>query len=492
MVSKLNFQNIEAVNTGKPFFTTGDVDLYVDNINGDDTNDGSSGSPLKTLVEAEARLPLAIDHRVVIHVLPYDASVPNVGSYEWPTFRERTMRDNIFVIGDDYQIYASGTVQAGSDSTKIVTSGGLTEDDYVVVGASIRITSGTCAGNVRTISQNTVTDIIPANPFSPWNPGPAAGDTYEIIRPVVRYSVPTSEMFATLARGTKEGLGASGTKVEPSLWIINATLVVDSGFLQISDHSVLLMGVVFEGHPSEGVHIATNAALLLGFESKARGGYYTTGVPTAAEVFPSLSPTITSWFGWGISMGLASLQPAAMITGLEGFIVTAGYIAIDPGWTTGAGSKIASSASIHGGRASGVYMGDRLGRLSLSTSFIYPRIPFLILATQAFPPVSIYFGGRMSLSQTKIVQPFVSEAISISGDAAWMKLYGVDVSSQGMGLVTKQGGVASFYASGTNVFSTALGDLSEDGGVTVRPISALTPGTCFRDMATMSSISRDP
>ena len=70
------------------------VTLNVDNINGLDTNDGSDGARLKSLVEAEDRIP-PVHGPVIINIYPYDAFTPNVGAYIWPTFRPRISRDQL-------------------------------------------------------------------------------------------------------------------------------------------------------------------------------------------------------------------------------------------------------------------------------------------------------------------------------------------------------------------------------------------------------------
>ena len=85
--------NIFDPNSGSsiPPFSTGPMDLYVNQATGDDANDGlSAATALATLTEAETRIPLFLvesTHRVIVHIAS--------GTYAPPICRPRILNANI-------------------------------------------------------------------------------------------------------------------------------------------------------------------------------------------------------------------------------------------------------------------------------------------------------------------------------------------------------------------------------------------------------------
>lgn len=172
--------------------TSGQIDLYVRDVDGDDANPGTSSLPLKTIVEARARIPYIIQHKVVIHV-----GVHAGAGYELPTFGPHLLRQDIGIIGDgagvgdgQTEIIASTAALAGTTQAYIETSG-LSTTEYSGYGelysATIEILSGAAIGERRTIAYNTADRIYPLIPF--YNTV-APGDLYRITVPAVQCLLP--------------------------------------------------------------------------------------------------------------------------------------------------------------------------------------------------------------------------------------------------------------------------------------------------------------
>ena len=483
MANVLNFGNVGLENVGGPFFTTANVDLYVDNINGDDANDGSVGNPLKTLVEAESRLPLVIDHRVIIHMLPYDVSVPNVGYYEWPVFRARVLNENIFVVSESIEVLATGTAQAGSDQYKLVTTGGLTVDEYVDSYASIYITSGLSVGDRRTISENTATDIVPANTFSD---AVAAGDTYEIVRPLVQFVVPEQNGESVLAYGTSQGKGGGFGKASPSLWLINVILEkagIDSN-IRIDNIQVNFFGTVLRNN-SGTIGINSFSSILSGYETLDYTlSPYAYRSFTLAAVLPSLCSTDTAVGGWGLSVKATSCGLNVGRSGFDGFFVLPAALTLIAWPITTISQKERSFVYLRGGRINRLVVGSQF---ALSEAAVHIKadtrlsIPFneFLIRDNTSEPLIYCLNADVVLYEVDMQNAGSGDAIHCNGITGRVNLYNCQGSAGGVGLRTSGGGVIQVH--GSSSFSGTVGDFSEDDGATLRAWATLVADSWFTD-----------
>jgi len=173
-------QIIPVTKTNAPIF------LKVDFDTGLDSNPVTLALPLKTMVEAEDRLPDIIDrgHHVTIDV------EGSVTQYVMPIFRHRLLYADIFVTSTDYTtqagVGATGTADAASTTEKLVFgAGGMTVDAFRNMW--VVFDTGPNAGDERSINENTAGDIIPSRPFTA---APDATSTYRVVRPAAVMTCP--------------------------------------------------------------------------------------------------------------------------------------------------------------------------------------------------------------------------------------------------------------------------------------------------------------
>lgn len=462
-------------------FTTTPINLYVDNINGNDANDGSIGSPLQSLVEAEARLPLVINHRVIIHVLPYDVSVPNVGAYVWPPFRERILREPIVVISENFETVTTGTAQAGTGQLILVTAGGLTDNEYVDTPSFLRITSGLAAGDIRTIQYNTVTDIEPDYPFSDVV---ASGDTYEILRPVVRYTISDVDERAVFGRGLQSSnMGGNG-----ALIVVNGIIDVDTIGFQIRDLPVIFYGITLNTFSvaTPYTYITSNASFRAGVERK--GHDYTVGNNQynfiMNNLFPALCPNPLSLSGWGLNVvgNYAAFQTVG--DGFDGFVVTKDRLNF---WNIegDVGDRLPCMAVIRGGscyRFTYYSSGSSVptGICSINTldgGSGTPYISFRAKCNESSTAAIHCQGGTLVLASVKAINEGNGPAVLAYRPYAVIVASRVDATSLGgAGMSAQKGGEIIVSTSGP--ITGATGDLWTEEGY--HAFSELTAGTFFR------------
>jgi len=198
--------------------TTGALNLYVRDADGDDTNDGLTAStPVKTMQAAIDKVPLTINHPVYVHIGEHSGA-----GYTWPKFAGRTYNDVLCLLGDGGGGPTDGltvtltteAAAAGTNAGMIVSStGGHTVNEFR--GHVVEILTGACAGYKRTIHSNTATDIIFVNDTDWQGLVPAQGDQFRIVRPAVKIQVVAgggqhvsgvSKAFTDDAGGTGGGL----------------------------------------------------------------------------------------------------------------------------------------------------------------------------------------------------------------------------------------------------------------------------------------------
>lgn len=157
---------------------------------GSDANAGTQASPKLTLSGAFAAINAIQDRTIVVHfgagAFAYSPAPPSV--IQRPGV-------HIILIGDEFAVQATGTVDAGSTSTVVKTTG-LVAGAHV--GHTIEFLSGAGIGTGATVSvrksitDNTTTDVRVAVQMRDPNNGnpfvPAAGDTYRIVRPAASFT----------------------------------------------------------------------------------------------------------------------------------------------------------------------------------------------------------------------------------------------------------------------------------------------------------------
>lgn len=283
--------------------TRSELHIYVDSANGDDGNAGTVDKPLKTLTEAESRIPDVIEHKTFVHLAS--------GSYDGVPFRQRLYRDSLFVIGDGAGrpgddgftvISSSLTVQGGSTTTSTVLPSGLGSD--TLLGKTMLVVSGATSGSRRTILKNDDTTI---NTFA-LGSALSSGDVVRIVEPAAEILWDSSQAVTgggnlsdfVLGYGP-EYLGSSTllNTTEPSLIFANVKLdEKDTTGLdrwQVRGRTIFY-GVEISAGGSTVIMVGNNNdALLLGFDTSDGNGTNAT-IPVEA----GLVDDVDYWAGWGM------------------------------------------------------------------------------------------------------------------------------------------------------------------------------------------------
>lgn len=163
--------------------------VYV-SATGSDANPGTQALPKLTLSGAYAALTALQDRSVVIHfgagVFAYSPAPPSL--LQRPGV-------HLILIGDEFTVQATGTVDVGSTASVIKTTG-LVAAAHVghtlefLTGAGIG--AGITASVRKSIADNTATDVRVAVQMRDPNSGnpfvPVAGDTFRIVRPATSFT----------------------------------------------------------------------------------------------------------------------------------------------------------------------------------------------------------------------------------------------------------------------------------------------------------------
>ena len=154
--------------------TAAAVSLYVDDSLGGDENDGSSGSPTKTIQGALDALPVAIAHAATINVRP--GSYPeNNAQLDFSRFDTLTTITIRAVNAAGEPMYDQGKATGGGSNYLDDSGGGWSVNQFQ--GAYIWIYQGTGAGQIRQIASNTSTRITVS---SAWTTPPDSTSYYTI------------------------------------------------------------------------------------------------------------------------------------------------------------------------------------------------------------------------------------------------------------------------------------------------------------------------
>lgn len=472
--------------------TLAPLTLYVDDATGNDANDGSSTYPLKTLIEARDRIPYRVLHPVRIFV----ADHTGVG-YEWPTFGPHAMKPhiNIYVHGgwrlwsgtewvEDPThtgktiVVASTAALAGSDND-VVKSSGLVANAYQ--GYSLEILDGDATGSVKTIRNNTTTDIIPCHILADTV---AEGDHYQIFRPSVKLTF--GECNGLLA----DAMGSSQYQELYDSWVLalpkssGCGLVLinfksannDDWKLRCNNSTVTMYG--FESTTTQ-TDFFGSGHIKLGYDSRDSGPYPC----NAASLYLDLSfPSIFSASGWGFAKVGGSYLFCYNLNAFEGCIVS----------TTVAFSYAGGTrASLFGGKVPRIVYNN--GYAAPSGVDTHPvlyctgrgGLDFLIDNSAASAAVWCA-SGDILLNRCTISSAGDGIVVECEGRAGGFYLTSGTIT--GVAVKTTKGGAFRYAVAPT--LTGVAGDLSEDNGLTIRPNASLTNGTSFVNLGDLSKISR--
>jgi len=456
-------------------FTTAEINLYVDDVTGNDANVGTSASPLKTITAARNKLPYFINHVCRIFVADHSG----VG-YTWPMFGPHALTKNIYVhggwmlwngsawiedpvhTGKDVVI-ASTVALAGSDSFHVVTMG-LTVDAYA--GATIEVLDGECAGDRRTIRDNTATTITPDEIFSAtFNPG----DHYRVFWPTVKIDTGTKRVLANSV-GTPKPWIIGAASLAIGLVLVNLRIVYSSIATEFrSDDSCIIFAGCYFDFDFYPV-VQGDTTYYSGFDGFSETTYFSTmscGLELSA-------PSSTSWVGWGCGFGYG-LQIQTPF-GFMGYIVTVGKLHVDFGLAILWGGRIKKteingSEQDSGGPPCGVRLSGYYNKFLIKSDNSYG---LLVLSAK----VNLY-GVEMKN---------VLNGIEATGTMALVRVADTSGNASNIGMITRDGAVIKAETPPT--LTGTAGDFSENGGTTKRLNATLTNGASFVDVSTLSKIYR--
>lgn len=154
--------------------------LWLDQVNGSDSNDGlSAGQALATIAAVEAKIPVVVSQPVIVNII-------EPGVYPMCYMRPRLMGAPIIYQADSdtnpnvFTMTSTNVAGVGTTASSIVGAFTPDTDD----DKFIEFTSGAAVGQRRSIRTITAGEIIPAVAF---NPAPVSGDSYRIFSCAVKW-----------------------------------------------------------------------------------------------------------------------------------------------------------------------------------------------------------------------------------------------------------------------------------------------------------------
>ena len=285
------------------------MDFYVRDDIGDDANPGTLLLPLKTITEAEQRIPDVVAHPVVIHL-----GVHPVGGWLIAGFRERSKRDHIVIIGDGAgtpgidgftEIVGSTAALVGSDFYNVVGVGfdAAPRGGFgAYSGYTIEILTGAAAGDRRTIRRNTTTNI---SPFARFSASISAGDLYRIVTPSIEVNGHQRKVITNGTGGlnrTSDNVNARDEIPYPAYVLCN--VYINNTYAEFTNNqdTILFLGVRTAGE----FWLIGCGSFLSGVETYWTGATFgkeagNEGVPLGKRIFAT--PLKSSWVGWGLTCG---------------------------------------------------------------------------------------------------------------------------------------------------------------------------------------------
>lgn len=465
-----------------------DVDMYVRAADGDDSNPGTSASPLETLVEAVARIPKIVRHAVRIHVGPHTGS-----GYAQPTIRNIDLDGgNIYFYGDGggggtdgfTEIVSSTAALAGSSDVLVATSGLSTTEfggfgEYY--GSTIEILTGDAAGDRRGIHHNTATGIIPNMHFSS---AIAEGDTYRIVKPAIVIYQPDSISAPVLVENVGTARGEDyRSEMACRVWFINFRFTSAGNDFRIVGNlsRVQLYGIYSEN----SYYIYGDNTYFSGLDR----------VPSTTP--PTISFLVTDWGlssesewrGWGLVCDSTSANKTTQLIGSPHFEGGCNVPAIAT-YSWGQGSLIMPWGSIWG-NGGGYAIRNYYGFISEFGG--YPFVP-LYIGSPTGSSGGVACEGSRSKVSFNCVFSVSGPAIKIQGTgnaivstrAGEIAIFVVnpsyfEIDVGGIGVLSKLRGIIVFTSNLPDITATG-GDFSENNGLITRAISELGSGDMFSDL----------
>lgn len=306
--------------------TTSRTDLYVSDINGNDSWDGSAANPLKTIGRATDVLAGVLGYVAVIHVGRHAGA-----GYAPPRIQSNILNANLWIVGDGAgqpgetgftSIRASVAAAAGSTANQIVvTGGGMVVDAYR--GQTVRVTTGAAAGDYRTIRNNDANNLYPVRPFSA---AVAAGDLYEVVEPDVIWNFDTPFLGQDpILVGNMNGGRGNPASFQYGVYFNNFKWTGPA----TSTYSIYGSRVVFCGIQCDTV--IANVQLPIHNWSASEIGLGQDQIVSGASQASFSSASVdmgatsaTSWLGWTLSQRTNCTAPGVSMNGVNvhGSIVT--------------------------------------------------------------------------------------------------------------------------------------------------------------------------
>jgi len=309
--------------------TADTIGLYVRDADGVDTNDGSSGSPLKTVTEALRRTPHDIRHAVVIHM--------GNGSYTLDSFDRSTSAPLAFVgdgggTGDGFTVtQAAELADTGTTAAQIVkVGGGLTPDAWI--GHTVEITAGPGVGQRAMIKQNTATAYTFAKNFAV---APTAASTYRLVRPAVTLTFAASVQIS--APSAPNG-GFTAAADAPAIVFAQVKIATTTTLSQLALDAI---GVYY------GVELDTTTAFILQASLPQFYGKETLFDSGAYPVDLFGASANADWIGWGVYCFGATWPAVGEFVQTNGYVVSENPISVGVGayLTIGGGRVVVSDAN---------------------------------------------------------------------------------------------------------------------------------------------------
>lgn len=444
------------------------IELYIRGFDGDDSNPGTEDSPFETLIGAAASLPSIINHTVIMHVGRHAGN-----GYTPPIFNNLQINENVWIIGDGggeegedgfTEVVSSRSAEAGSSNTVIVTTG-LSDAEFKGYGEhfgrTVEILSGAAEGDLRSVRNNTTTQIYVSIPFS----APIEeGDTFRIVESKINiYRIAPYNVLLN-------GIGFSSDK-KINFVNFNVTSNVYGPKFQFYN-SVLGM---------YGINFVKGATLDL-TGSRLRAGVEEISYPTyscPSSVSDLGVRLATSWSGWTVvNRGLVAGEQLIVQKGLlEGTFHAQGLsanasaeIAMWAGSVTGVTTTTLNSSqgamiSVYGG----AFPQTMIGSSTIGASiYVYNggRINFTAIGVNG-----IYIRGVIAID----VSQFGSvELYSAIASAIRIETSGIGIRLRQMATVWVQSNPPSMTCGG--------GDFSVNYGASTHSISALTVNSVFSSL----------
>jgi hypothetical protein len=458
--------------------TSGEMTLYVDDATGDDGNPGTRLLPLKTIVEARSRVPLYIRHTVRIFVADHTGA-----GYEWPIFGPHILEKNLHAHGG-WRLYNPGTgkwdedplhtgkniivpsTAAGAGSTALVVkSGGLAVNAYQ--GKYIEILSGPAAGDVRSIRNNTATDIVPDVDFSAVV---AAGNNYQIFDSTVKVINSSGNFAQRLAQGVgilTSKYSGNNERVSYGLFIENIE-ISGGGFYGIINEDSVVRGYGVKLNSGFGSNaISSRGNLCFGVDFSDSWGGNPASLAPAVWADYGL-PAVTSWSGWGLTCDDLLLEnvdtfvASVIILGNFNLLAASNFRLLGGFFRALNNGFISEAPSTRGKRNGWIYCGHAQR--------------FLVVNADAVPAIQNFYGD---LYLQAIDLTSAGDGIVCSHEGYAM-VHDVTGNATGIGLRTKYGGTIRVDHPVSIV--GAAGDWSFNDGLTVHTNAELVNNSVWTDI----------